>query len=179
MDNLNPNIWGKHGWKFMHYVTLSYPQLPTITDKKNMVDFFFSVGKILPCESCRINFGDHQKDDPLTSTVLKNKTNLVIWLMNIHNKVNKLHGKPQYTLEQLYIEYGVSSTSTITDDGIDSKSGTFFIILCTIFIVLIGFIFIKYKKSENDIFINMSNNQLTFMAIFLVFIGLSLLVLLK
>jgi hypothetical protein len=35
MQNINPNIWGTHGWTFMHYITLAYPENPSEEDKKN------------------------------------------------------------------------------------------------------------------------------------------------
>ena len=28
-----PDVWGPHGWKFIHYVTLGYPDKPTKEDK--------------------------------------------------------------------------------------------------------------------------------------------------
>ena len=32
---IKPSIWGPHGWKFMHYVSLGYPNNPTENDKLN------------------------------------------------------------------------------------------------------------------------------------------------
>ena len=28
-----PNVWGPYGWKFIHYVTLGYPNNPSNEDK--------------------------------------------------------------------------------------------------------------------------------------------------
>jgi hypothetical protein len=46
---ITPEIWGPHGWKFMHYVALAYPAKPTEEDKKNYKIFFESIQNILPC----------------------------------------------------------------------------------------------------------------------------------
>lgn len=105
MQNINPEIWGSHGWKFMHYITLSYPNNPTDSDKINMVEFFSSVGKVLPCMSCRLNYIKHNNKYPLNDKALSDRKSLVEWLMNVHNEVNLLNNKPTYTLDKLYKEY--------------------------------------------------------------------------
>jgi len=105
MQNINPEIWGPHGWKLMHYITLSYPNNPNTDDRKNMYNFFNSIGKVLPCMSCRFNYIKHNKKYPLDQNMLKNRKTLVEWLMNIHNEVNILNNKPIYTLDKLYKEY--------------------------------------------------------------------------
>ena len=28
-NSLKPKIWGPHGWKFLHYVSLGYPEKPS------------------------------------------------------------------------------------------------------------------------------------------------------
>ena len=39
-SSIKPSIWGPHGWKFMHYVSLGYPSNPTEEDKKNYKTFY-------------------------------------------------------------------------------------------------------------------------------------------
>ena len=34
--NMGPDIWGPHGWKFLHFVTLGYPEKPTENEKKKI-----------------------------------------------------------------------------------------------------------------------------------------------
>ncbi len=93
INNISPTIWGPPGWKFFHYVTFAYPDNPTFEDKENYKVFFNSVGTILPCLSCRENYKSHLKIFPLNDNVLSSRQNLVLWLINIHNEVNKMHGK--------------------------------------------------------------------------------------
>jgi hypothetical protein len=35
-----PDVWGPHGWKFIHYITLGYPTNPTQEDKTKYANFF-------------------------------------------------------------------------------------------------------------------------------------------
>jgi len=37
--SIKPNIWGPHGWKFMHYVSLGYPVNPTESEKQNYKNY--------------------------------------------------------------------------------------------------------------------------------------------
>jgi hypothetical protein len=101
LDNINPELWGKHFWKMLHYITFAYPSNPTAKDKKNIISFFKTFKKIIPCEKCRRNFKQHLANNPLNDSALENKQNLILWLLNLHNDVNKLLGKPEVTLGQL------------------------------------------------------------------------------
>ena len=115
MQNIRPNVWGSYGWKFMHYITLAYPDNPSREEQLNMKTFFKSIGSILPCNACRINFYNHIEKYPLNDTVLSSNKNLVEWLMNIHNQANISLGKPVYTLDKLYNEYLNSSNNKKTN----------------------------------------------------------------
>ena len=56
MKNIGPNVWGPHGWKFMHYVSLGYPQVPTENDKRNYKEFYSNLKNVLPCKTCAMNY---------------------------------------------------------------------------------------------------------------------------
>lgn len=90
---MKPTIWGRHGWLFMHSITMEYPDHPTTKDKKRMYIFFNSVKYLLPCQTCSHNFQKHLKKKPLTNKILSSRDNLVVWLIEIHNEVNKSTGK--------------------------------------------------------------------------------------
>lgn len=101
MSNISPEIWGSHGWKFMHYISFTYPINPTQEDKINYKKYFTSVGDVLPCQKCRTNFKNHLSKFPLNDNVLSTNSTLVAWLINIHNEVNKINGKKEYTLDEI------------------------------------------------------------------------------
>ena len=63
---MDPSIWGPHAWFFLHSITLAYPENPTIIDKENMRTFFNAFYKVLPCNTCVMNYTNHIKQLPLT-----------------------------------------------------------------------------------------------------------------
>jgi hypothetical protein len=100
INSIDPNLWGPHGWAFLHYITLSYPDKPTQQDKNNIITFFNSVGNVLPCEKCRYNFDSHLKKFPLDNNTVNSRYNLVNWLVNIHNEVNLMNGKKTVSFDE-------------------------------------------------------------------------------
>jgi len=100
---MEPNIWGKHAWIFLHSVSMNYPDNPSNSDKKNYKDFFENIRFILPCEVCKKHFSQHIQQHPIDSA-LKSKNKLVEWLIDVHNQVNISLHKPTMTYEQV-IDY--------------------------------------------------------------------------
>jgi len=105
--SIDPRIWGKHFWFMMYSIALVYPHNPTREDKKNTKHFYSSLGPILPCEKCRRNFNDHIKHYPITDTVFANRSNLVTWVININNEVNKSTGGKIVTYNDIIKEYSI------------------------------------------------------------------------
>ncbi len=90
---MKPEVWGPHAWIFLHSVTMDYPDSPSSQDKKAMRDFFNSLQYVLPCHKCAKNFQKNMKKHPLTDSVLSSRDNLINWLIDIHNMVNKDNGE--------------------------------------------------------------------------------------
>ena len=83
-QSIKPVIWGSHGWKFMHYVTLGYPDMPTQNDKLNYKNFFTSLQNILPCAKCAQNYKQNLSELSIDNH-LQTRDHLVKWLIDIHN----------------------------------------------------------------------------------------------
>lgn len=96
----NPEIWGKHGWKFLHYVAKGYPTNPSDNDKQTYKLFLESIQKILPCDKCKKHYKQHLENFPLNDIILSSKENLENWIINIHNQVNMANHKPIVSYEQ-------------------------------------------------------------------------------
>lgn len=88
-----PDIWGPHGWKFIHYITLGYPNNPTEHDKNKYYNFFISLSDVIPCSVCGNHFKQHLKLTPLDDDALKNKETLMAWGIKMHNHVNAKNNK--------------------------------------------------------------------------------------
>ena len=104
-QNIKPSVWGPHGWKFMHYVSLGYPTEPTTEDKNNYKQFYESLQYILPCGTCANNYTKNIREFPIDKS-LETRDSLVKWVIDIHNSVNKETGKKLYDYDQglkLYI----------------------------------------------------------------------------
>ena len=127
----SPNIWGPIAWNFLNCVVMSYPLVPTDEAKTNMRHFFTNFGTVLPCGKCRLNYVKHLEKFPLNDTVLASRTNLIKWLIDIHNEVNKSTGKRVLTYDE-----GVKCMlEQYNDNG--SMKWCFTVIIAIIFIIVI------------------------------------------
>ena len=94
-----PDVWGPHGWKFIHYITLGYPYNPTESEKLEYKKFFSLLGSVIPCSICGNNYIEHLKIKPLTDNVLSNKQKFIEWGIDMHNLVNMENNKQIITYE--------------------------------------------------------------------------------
>ena len=126
----NNNVWGPSAWTFLHTLTFNYPDNPTNQDKQHYFNFFNSLKHVLPCEKCK----KHYKENYINlKNNLNSKDDLVNWLIDIHNEVNKKNGKIIWSYSDVYNKYQnmYNISNTINN----------FLIL---FIILIVFIFIFF-----------------------------------
>lgn len=97
---MEPQVWGKHGWFFLHSITMGYPDHPTNTVRDNYRSFFYNIGAVLPCNKCQVNFRKHMEQIPIEPALI-NRSKLVEWLINIHNLTNKDTGKKELTYAEV------------------------------------------------------------------------------
>ena len=117
--NIDPIIWGPELWKFMHYLTISYPENPTNEEMNTIYNFFQTIQTVLPCEKCRYNFKYHLENTPLNKEILSNNVHLIKWLYNIHNQVNKSTGKPELPYNEFIKKYSTSEKVSINKNVCD------------------------------------------------------------
>jgi hypothetical protein len=91
-----PSVWGPFFWHTIHIVALGYPTNPTYTEKKCAKEFYESLVYLLPCSICREHYREHLSKNPLTP-FLDTRKDLLKWTIDIHNAVNKMLGKPEWT----------------------------------------------------------------------------------
>jgi len=85
---MDPSIWGKHGWKFIHFVAQGYPDKPSQEQKLQYKNFFNSIQYVLPCSFCRDHYTQNLINNPIDDSVLQNKKSFVDWTVKLHNIVN-------------------------------------------------------------------------------------------
>ena len=140
---LGPDIWGPHGWKFIHYVTLSYPQNPTEENKTNFKNFFTLLQHVLPCKICANHYAENLKKLPLTDEVLSSRDSLVKCAIDIHNIVNESKNKPVMKYEDAL--NAINTNEECTENIIIIKNDNHIYYLLFVLFILIG-IAIIYKR---------------------------------
>jgi hypothetical protein len=151
-----PDVWGPHGWKFIHYVTLGYPINPTDMDKERYSNFFNILQYVIPCSICASHFQKQLKEAPLTDEILSDKMKFIEWGISRHNLVNKLNNKKVYTFEEGYKDikknFAMECHSDMFDkiDKFDNTSLTnneyIYIVLISIILILLIVCVKLYKK---------------------------------
>lgn len=131
-QTITPEIWGPHGWKFLHYLSFGYPENPTTEEKNNYKTFFISLQHVLPCSICSKHYSNNLVDYSLDEA-LENRTSLIHWVIDIHNHVNEMKHKKIYSYEEAIELY------TSTNDYS-------YIYKCIIAIFIVGFIYLILKK---------------------------------
>lgn len=97
---MEPQIWGKHAWIFLHSITMTYPENPSNEDKKIYKNFFESLDNVLPCVICKVNYKKHRNNVPIDN-FLHSRRSLVEWLINIHNQTNVMNNKPTIEYDEV------------------------------------------------------------------------------
>jgi hypothetical protein len=96
---MSPSVWGPIFWTTMHIVTLGYPDTPSKEEQQGVVQFFASLATVIPCPICRTHYAHFLAETPV-ETVATSRQELIIWLFNLHNKVNEKLGKRAITLNE-------------------------------------------------------------------------------
>ena len=95
---MDPVKWGPHLWFFLHTISFTFPQNPTYDNKLKYLEFYNSLKYMLPCELCRTHYIQHIQHAPPNTNSRKD---LVIWTIDLHNRVNKSLNKREYTYQEV------------------------------------------------------------------------------
>ena len=136
MINIEPKKWGRSFWDTMYYVALSYPDEPTVDEKRNVRTFYENLQNVLPCYKCRLNYKMHLEKIPLTDEIMRSRQNLLLWLVDINNEVLFITGKTQINLNDVYNRYMGDNSSII-------------LILSIIIIVVVVICYKLYMATNN------------------------------
>jgi hypothetical protein len=82
----NPKVWGSHFWFMMRAIAHTYPDDPTRSDKKHAYNFFNELKYNLPCEQCRVHYGQVLKIYNIKK-YLSNTASLVQWVSTIYDYI--------------------------------------------------------------------------------------------
>tara|TARA_Y100000389_G_C17468588_1_gene528069 strand:+ start:1767 stop:2237 length:471 start_codon:yes stop_codon:yes gene_type:complete len=106
---ITPNDWGPALWDILHYITFNCKNL-----KKNSFElkelFEKHVPNIMPCNTCRKNYKNHLRLNPIR---MDSCVEFSKWLVEIHNMTNKDLKKPEYRYSNAVRRY--SATGNVTN----------------------------------------------------------------
>ena len=97
--HIPPEVWGPFFWTTIHITALGYPPSPTYAHKKAAKEFFESLKFLIPCPICRDHYIEHMEKYPITAH-LDRRIDLFRWTILLHNEVNKVLKKPEFTESQ-------------------------------------------------------------------------------
>lgn len=107
---MDPKEWGRAGWIFLFSIVLAFPLKPDFEQTDNYVKFFNYLQYVLPCEICRLHYANNLNHVPI-EPYLTSRDNAFMWVLKIHNLVNKQLGKPILTRDDVMKKYfGVPSS---------------------------------------------------------------------
>ena len=96
---LAPDAWGPSVWASIHILCYAAPDELTPAHQQQYIAFFKALPYLLPCSSCSVHLLEHYQSLPVESSV-SGRAALFAWSVQLHNAVNELLGKPQWTVEE-------------------------------------------------------------------------------
>tara|TARA_B100000902_G_C26492666_1_gene520061 strand:- start:10 stop:459 length:450 start_codon:yes stop_codon:yes gene_type:complete len=101
---IDKNVWGKDMWHSIHFVALGYTSNPSNADKTNYKNFYENLVNIIPCQECSEHLKETLNELPIDN-YLVSREKLFEWTVLLHNKVNKLLGKKEWSVKEAYNYY--------------------------------------------------------------------------
>ena len=107
---MSKKIWGNSVWYLFH--TLAYKiKSSDASDLKILFGHISSISKNLPCPECSEDSNSFLSRVNVNS-ITSSRENMITFLFEFHNHVNKKIGKPTYLLEDLK-KYSLANTINI------------------------------------------------------------------
>ncbi|VVU95181.1 Erv1 / Alr family [seawater metagenome] len=142
---MKPSKWGPYAWVFLHSITFNYPVNPSKEVQLQYKNFFESLQYVIPCDKCQRNYQNKLVKFKLTDKVLKSRKNLIEWLIDIHNEVNKSTGKRILTYKEV-IDYYVDFYESKSPPANFQQQCSIMPNILSIFVtIIIALYFIKKK----------------------------------
>jgi hypothetical protein len=144
MTYLDPKIWGRHYWFFIHTVAMTYPIRPNAITKKKYYEFIQNLPLFIPVENMSGEFSKLIDKYPVTP-YLDNRESLIRWTHFIHNKINQKLERPQISLNEFYVKYyeEYKAQNVKMDEYYKLREKAIF---CGIIVTIVGSIYYLYDK---------------------------------
>ena len=138
---IDKNSWGEYLWHTIHFVSLGYPIKPSINDKKYYKNFYENLKNVLPCQECSEHYEKNLKKYNIDN-FLDTREKLFEWTILIHNEVNKMLGKSEWSVKEAY-NYYINPFFNLKNSTRCFSNSYFIVVILLIIILLI----ILYKNN--------------------------------
>lgn len=92
-QGLNRRELGRVSWAYLHTLANYYPENPSLSHQKEMVELLWLYMKYYPCGYCSdMTIQELYRNPPR----VKSRKELSVWMCEIHNEVNARMGKPMF-----------------------------------------------------------------------------------
>lgn len=92
----DPDDIGRAGWLILHTTAAAFPNYPTAAQREAMRAFITSWSQVYPCSICAYHMRQEVKAHP---PVVDTKEGVSVYVCKLHNSVNKMLGKPEYSCD--------------------------------------------------------------------------------
>lgn len=92
-DGMLTTVWGPSVWHSLHTMSFNYPVQPTAEQKRQYMDFVYSLRNVLPCGKCRKNLAKNLRQHPLKMQHMASRESFSRYIFDLHEIVNKMLGK--------------------------------------------------------------------------------------
>ena len=130
---MDSEIWGPHYWFFLHSVAFNYPRNPTAIERKIHYRLIHHFSEFIPDIDSSNRFRKLLELYPVTP-YLDTKDDLIVWMHNIHNRMNEILDKPIMSLEEHKFKF---LNPTPTKDHIQATRNKWFLVMMIILVILI------------------------------------------
>ena len=148
--NFDPKIWSPSFWYILHLITFGYPDEPSYIDQRGYHDFFVNLQHVIPCLKCKKHYSQYIQEHPI-GPYLNTKSNLIRWLVNLHNMVNQQLNKPFVDIESAIQIHSKPPYRTIIKNNCPIVKQTINWYRATILVLFLGFTIFYYKFLKNPL----------------------------
>ncbi len=92
-DGMLTTVWGPSVWHTLHTMSFNYPVQPTPAQKRQYMNFVYSLRNVLPCGKCRKNLTKNLRSHPLKMPHMANRESFSRYIFDLHEVVNQMLGK--------------------------------------------------------------------------------------
>lgn len=115
-DGMQSAIFGPAFWMTIHLVSFNYPNEPTDEDKQNYATWLMSIGKVLPCKYCRLNFEKNMQSAGFNESCMQSRYAFSRFCYDLHCTVNKMLNKTSPSFEEVRSKYEMFRAKCLSDE---------------------------------------------------------------